>query len=405
MEVWLHQLITFILPSDSSSSLYISLSILLIAAMALISFWICNSIISVIVKIIVRRTTTEWDEDLLTHKVLRAMSQLAPALLVSYMLPDLFNETSTWRVWLTKATDFYILWAFIHLINCFLQALFDALDKRGRYRIHTMRGVMQMLKLFFIIIGIIIGISILFGRSPIAILTALGASAAVLMLVFQDTILGLVAGIQLTVNDMLKKGDWIIVPKANANGEVIEVSLTTVKVRNWDNSVTTIPPYTLVKESFNNYNPMKEAGARRVCRSILIDINSIQFVTTTEITKLKEDGFISPDMTADKEINLSLLTRHLEDYISHHPKVRTDLLYMVRQLQPTPQGVPLELYFFVNDTEWKSYEHLQDDFFNYVYCCTRKFGLTIYQEPTGNDFMKNINSTDTHDVKSSLTNN
>lgn len=390
MEVWLHQLITSILPSDSSSTLYISLSILLIAAMALISFWICNSIISVIVRIIVRNTSTEWDDDLLTHKVLRALSQLAPALLVSYLLPDIFNEASPWRLWLSKATDFYILWAFIHLINTFLQTLFDALDKRGRYRIHTMRGVLQMFKLFFIIIGVIIGISILFGKSPLTILTALGASAAVLMLVFQDTILGLVAGIQLTVNDMLKKGDWIIVPKANANGEVIEVSLTTVKVRNWDNSVTTIPPYTLVKESFNNYDPMREAGARRICRSILIDINSVQFISHEQIEALTAEGFIhaKEDLDTGREINLSLLTQHLEEYISHHPKVRTDLLYMVRQLQPTPQGVPLELYFFVNNTEWKSYEHLQDEFLNYVYCCTRKFGLTIYQEPTGKDFMK-----------------
>lgn len=392
MEVWLHKLIWLILPADTSSTLYTLTAIFFIAIMAVISFWVCNSIVSAVVRFVTRKTETEWDDDLLNHKVLRAISQLAPALLVSYMLPDLFEEGTSWRTWLSKGTDFYILWAFIHLINTFLQSLFDALDKRGRYRIHTMRGVLQMLKLFFIIIGTIIGISILFGKSPIAILTALGASAAVLMLVFQDTILGLVAGIQLTVNDMLKKGDWIIVPKSNANGEVIEVSLTTVKIRNWDNSVTTIPPYNLIKDSFQNFDPMKQIGARRICRSILIDINSIRFLSDSELSTLDSEKLIPKSKITDTSalINLSLFSLHLEEYIADLPQVRTDQLHMVRQLQPTPQGIPLELYFFIDETDWKIYEHIQSQVFDYVYAITGKFGLSIYQQPTGNDFATNL---------------
>lgn len=390
MNHWLHELLQGLIPAEYVEDFYIPLMLLSIALIAVISFIICHRIIAVFVRIVTRNTATEWDDDLLNDNVLRAASQLVPALIVSHMLPDAFETGTTLHTWLSKLTDFYILWACIHLVNSFLQALFDALDRRGRYRIHTMRGVMQMLKLFFIIIGIIIGISILIGKSPLAILTALGASAAVLMLVFQDTILGLVAGIQLTVNDMLKKGDWIVVPKANANGEVEEVSLTTVKVRNWDNSVTTIPPYTLIKDSFQNYDPMRESGGRRVSRYVYIDINSIRFLDETEIQHLIELNLINPEQIEDrtKAVNLHLLSIHLEDYLKNHKDVRSDLLYMVRQLQPTANGIPLELYFFTSRTEWKSFEHLQAQILDYVYAGLNEFKVTLYQAPSGNDVRK-----------------
>lgn len=393
MEHLIHSLLEYILPADYIESFYTPVMVVTILILALLTFLVCHRVISVAVRIITRRTETDWDDDLLNDRVLRAASQLAPALLVAYLLPNAFDEGTTTRIWLTKATDFYILWAFIHLINTFLRSIFDALDKRGKYRIHTMRGVLQMLQLFFIIIGVIIGISILFGKSPITILTALGASAAVLMLVFQDTILGLVAGVQLTVNDMLKKGDWIVVPKSGANGEVIEVSLTTVKVRNWDNSVTTIPPYSLIKDSFQNYDPMRQAGARRVSRYIYIDINSVHFLTATETDNLVNLNLIKPsDIKAGTpSVNLSLLATHLERYLQHHPDVLADQLFMVRQLQPTPQGIPLELYFFTGTTEWKAYEHIQSQIFDYVYAGIRAFGLNIYQAPAGSDFKQNQN--------------
>ena len=389
MRQLIHDLLVAMLPAGQSDKFYTPLMLLTIALLAVVAYWLCRRVIWVVVRIVTIRTETEWDDDLLNDRVLRAMSQLAPALLVAYLLPETFDEHSNVRLWLTKATDFYILWACIHLVNTFLQSLFDALDKRGRYRIHTMRGVLQMLKLFFILIGVIIGISIFIGTSPLAILTAFGASAAVLMLVFQDTILGLVAGIQLSANDMLNKGDWIVVPKANANGEVIEVSLTTVKVRNWDNSVTTIPPYTLIKESFNNYQPMRLAGARRVSRSIYIDVNSVRFLSDTEVQNLVDNAFIKEEdipQAPRKVVNLSMLCIHLERYLQSLPSVRGDLLLMVRQLQPTPNGIPLELYFFTDKTEWKAYEHIQNEVFDYVYAGIHTFGLSIYQAPAGNDF-------------------
>lgn len=392
MNDWIQDLISNLLEAHDLNNWYTPVMLVMIALLAYVSFRFCVKIVSSLIRIITLKTTTEWDEDLLTDKVLRAISQLSPALLVSYMLPDAFDNNNSVKGWLIKLTDFYILWAFIHLINTFLQDLFNALDKRGQYRIHTMKGVLQILKLFFIIIGIIIGISILIGKSPLTILTALGASAAVLMLVFQDTILGLVAGIQLTVNDMLKKDDWIVVPKANANGVVEEVTLTTVKVKNWDNSVTTIPPYTLIRESFQNYAPMQESKARRVSRYINIDVNSIRFLTSQELDRLIELNLIQStdlDSSAPK-VNLSLLSLHLERYISNHQNIRSDEIFMVRQLQPTTQGIPLELYFFTDIIEWKNFEHIQAEIFNYVYACINLFGLSIYQAPSGNDFKQTI---------------
>lgn len=372
---------------DNIATWYTPASLLFIVIAAFVVYWLCHRVIAVVVKIVTLKTETEWDDDLLNDRVLRATSQLAPALLVAYLLPQAFSNDSTWQVWLDKGTDLYIVWAFIHLINTFLQSLFDAFDRRGRHRVQTMRGVLQMFKLFFIIIGIIIGASILFGKNPITIITALGASAAILMLVFQDTILGVVAGIQLTVNDMLKKGDWISVPKCDANGEVIDISLTAVKVRNWDNTVTTVPPYTLIKDSFRNYNPMQTSGGRRVSRSINIDVNTIRFLTSDEVATLSSQGLLKGVEIDGNQpaINLYLLTAHLESYLSTHPMVNKEMTMMVRQLQPTPEGLPLELYFFVNDTAWVTYEHTQARIFEYVYAGLHAFGLSAFQSPAGTD--------------------
>lgn len=395
MEQIINQFLNSFLPESTVRSLLSPCTFLAIAIMAWFVYVLCRRLLMPLVVAITRRTSTDWDDDLLNKKVLRAFSQLAPALLVAALLPDTFTNGSSSQNWIIKGTELYILWAVIHLINTFLQSLFDALDRRNSGKINTLRGVLQMVKLFFIIIGVIVGISILIGKSPIAIIAALGASAAVLMLIFQDTILGLVAGVQLTVNEMLKKGDWIVVPKANANGEVIEISLTTVKIQNWDMSVTTIPPYTLIKESFQNYNPMQEGGGRRVCRSIYVDFSTVRFLSPKELNELDDKGFLK-GLHIDSErpqVNLEILSRHLEQYLSENVHVNNDMLIMVRQLQPTPQGLPLELYFFTNDTRWKNYEHIQASIFDYVYATIREFNLSIYQAPAGNDF-KQISKTD-----------
>lgn len=392
MENVISRLLSLFLSAESVEMTLLPVTIVVIALTAYLTYLFCHGVIAVIVRIITRYTTNEWDDDLLNDRVLKALSQLAPALLVAWLLPDAFDHGSATYIWFTKLTKFYIVWAFVHLANQFLQSFYEALDKRGKYNIHTLRGVLQMLKLFFICVGVIIGMSILFDKSPLAILTAFGASAAVLMLVFKDTILGLVAGVQLTANDMLKKGDWIIVSKSGANGEVIDVSLTTVKIRNWDNSVTTVPPYTLISESFQNYNPMRDSGARRVARSIYIDMSTIRFCTDSELQVLRDKKWIDgiSSEKASHTVNLELFRTYMDGYLSRHPNIRSDLLYMVRQMPPTPQGLPLELYFFTDRTDWKKYEEIQSEIFNHAYAVIHEFGLEIFQTPSGSDLKKSV---------------
>ena len=218
------------------------------------------------------------------------------------------------------------------------------------------------------------------------ILTGLGAMAAVLMLVFKDTILGLVAGVQLSANDMLRPGDWITLPKHDADGMVLEVTLTTVKVQNWDKTITTIPPYVLVSESFQNWRGMFDSGGRRTKRSLYIDMNSIGFCTKEQIEKFAEKGWLKGMEENEEIVNLTVLRNYLDIYLRNNKRVNQDMILMVRQLQPTPQGLPLELYFFSADTAWVAYEHLQADVFEHLIAMLPQFGLKAFQSPAGADF-------------------
>lgn len=354
---------------------------------AMVAYYICKWLLY-LVGIAIDKSPTKWDDDLIDHRFMRAVSQLAPALTVNWFLPAFFRANESDSVhWIKVLTSFYILWAVVRIAVIFIENLYKAMSHRKRTQPYAVKGIFQMLKLVMIGIGIIIGISILIGKEPIAILTALGASAAILMLVFKDTILGLVASVQLTANKMLHKGDWIVAEKHGANGEVEDVSLTTVKVRNWDNSISTIPPYALISDSFRNYQPMRRSGGRRVERSIYIDAESIRFCTEAELLELDRRGWREniPVDRAARQVNLTLLRRYLEKYIARHKDVNPDMLHMVRQMQPTPSGLPLQLYFFTHRTGWKDFEHVQADIFDHVYAVIQEFGLRIFQTPSGTD--------------------
>lgn len=354
-----------------------------IALAATLFYYITKFVLGLVEKLIAR-SSTEWDDDLLNPRLMRAISQLSPALAVNWLLPALWHAGKNSVHWLEVLTSLYILWTIIRILVIFVENLFQALTKRQTTSPYAVKGVFQMFKLVFIGVGVIVGLSMVIGRSPVAILTALGASAAVLMLVFKDTIMGLVASVQLTANKMVHRGDWIASEKLGFNGEVIDVTLTTVKVRNWDNTVSTIPPYTLVTDSFRNYQPMKRSGARRVSRPVYIDSDSIRFLTPDELAELKQKGMLSPQAAQGADnVNLRLLRLYLEDYLRDHDKVRQDLTLMVRQLEPTPHGLPVEIYCFTNENEWVSYEHIQSDIFDHVYAVLPHFSLRIYQSASG----------------------
>jgi miniconductance mechanosensitive channel len=273
-----------------------------------------------------------------------------------------------------------------------LDGLYSASEEEIGLKDHPLDGLLQMLKLITVSLGIIVAISLLLNKNPSAILAGLGASAAVLMLVFKDTILGFVAGIQLSFNKMLNVGDWITIPSRNVNGIVEQVSLTTVKVRNYDNTILTVPPYTLVSESFQNWRGMQDRGGRRVMRSINIDMNTVRFCTDEEMQRYASLGWLDGmETTNGKQVNLKIFRHYLEKYLTNHPGIIVNteekMLLMVRQLQPTPQGLPLELYFFSASVDWVPYEQLQADVFDHLIAVVKEFGLKIYQAPSGDDLL------------------
>lgn len=248
-----------------------------------------------------------------------------------------------------------------------------------------------MINLVSIFIGIIIIISILIDKNAGSILAGLGASAAILMLIFKDSILGLVAGVQLSANDMLRPGDWITMSKYGADGTVIEVSLTTVKVQNFDKTITTIPPYILVSDSFQNWRGMQESKGRRIKRSINIDLTSIRFYTPDELERIEKAGLLE-GIEYDKEkpvVNLYLLRQYILNYLKNHKRIHKTYALLVRQMQPTPEGLPLEIYCFTDTPVWPEYEAIQSEIFDYILAIIPMFGLRVYQRPAGSD----LNST------------
>lgn len=393
LKYWIYDFLYSWFSPESANALVTPTILFVIAIISIASYFLCIRIVTPLTHFLTRKTDTEWDDDILNEGAMKAFSQLAPALILAWLLPQVFSHHE-WSVdMIERLTKVYIVYAVINLISKLLSNTVDGFEKRDKANEHNLTVIQGALNLILVIVGIIISLSILFDKKPTMVLTGFGASAAVLMLVFQDTIKGFVGGVQLTVNNMLKKGDWIICDKAGANGEVQQIKLTTVKVRNWDNSIVTIHPYTLISDSFRNYQNMREIGARRVARSIYIDFDSIRFLKKEEINRLMEKGLISEHALkhAQQEVNLSLFRKYLIRFLTLHPDVvhkhpDPAVFLMVRQLDPTPQGLPLQLYFFTKITAWGAYERLQADIFDYVYACVSEFGLRIYQAPSGNDF-------------------
>ena len=359
---------------------------LLFGVLSAIGYWLTKMMLRM-VESMVQRSDTTWDDDLLSSALLSRVSMLTPGFLGMYLLPHFYNEAPTFfdtsiRIYLCVVVS----WA----VSALITNLYNALYNRSNLRPYAMKGVFQMVRLLIYGVAIIIIISTLVGKSPTAILAAFGGLAAVMMLVFKDTILGLVASVQISANKMLHRGDWIVMDSHKTNGEVLDISLTTIRVLNWDNSVTTIPPYAMVSESFRNYQDMRRAGGRRIDRSILIDLNSVKFLNEDKIEDLRAQGFI-PTQAEGKTTNLGLFRAYLDHKLATDNRVVHDMLYMVRQMEPTPTGLPLQIYFFTSSTAWKDFEQVQSDFFDEVFATVQLFELRMFQAPSGTDFQKLAN--------------
>ena len=326
------------------------------------------------------KTKAKWDEALFNRQLLIAFSRLLPPIIWYLFLPMVFTTTPMLLLILQKACLIYLVVTTLRLISTFLSTLYELSSNHEKLRHRPLKGIYQMVQLIAILVGVIIMISILIDKDATTILAGLGASAAVMMLIFKDSILGLVAGIQLSANDMLRPGDWITMSKYGADGYVIEVSLTTVKVQNFDKTITTLPPYALVSDSYQNWRGMWENGGRRIKRSLFIDMNTIRFCPSAA-----EPASVA-DQAADAPVNLRLYRQYVLDYLERHPHVKQDMMKMVRQLPSTPQGLPLEVYCFADTTEWVEYERIQDEIFDHLIAVLPRFGLRIYQQPAGADF-------------------
>ena len=357
---------------------------------AIVLFYICDIIcrrlILPAVNKVTSKTTSKWDDILFNKDVLTNVSRLIPPIVLKVILPYLFSESHTVFFWADKIIDIYIVATATRLACSIFNSLYDISNENQRMKNRTLKGVFQMFKIIALCIGAIIIVSIVIDKNPANILTGLGAMAAVLMLVFKDPIMGLVAGVQLSANDMLRQGDWITLPKHDADGEVVEVTLTTVKVKNWDKTITTIPPYALVSESFQNWRGMFDSGGRRIKRSLYIDMNTVGFCSKEQVEKFREKGWLKGiECTGGQIVNLTVLRNYLDIYLRNNERVNHEMIFMIRQLQPTPQGLPLELYFFSADTAWVAYEHLQADVFEHILAVMPEFGLKVFQAPAGND--------------------
>lgn len=326
------------------------------------------------------KTKAKWDEALFNRRLLIAFSRLLPPIIWYLFLPMAFATTPTLLLILQKACLIYLVVTTLRLISTFLSTLYELSSNHEKLRHRPLKGIYQMVQLIAILVGVIIMISILIDKDATTILAGLGASAAVMMLIFKDSILGLVAGIQLSANDMLRPGDWITMSKYGADGYVMEVSLTTVKVQNFDKTITTLPPYALVSDSYQNWRGMWENGGRRIKRSLFIDMNTIRFCPSAA-----EPASVA-DQAAEAPVNLRLYRQYVLDYLERHPHVKQDMMKMVRQLPSTPQGLPLEVYCFADTTEWVEYERIQDEIFDHLIAVLPRFGLRIYQQPAGADF-------------------
>lgn len=351
------------------------------ALVAWLVYMLCIKIVTPLLVRITKHTDMIWDDYLLNPQVLHSACHVVPAIVVWQMLPPLFIANHVIQTLASKATAIYITITVMRLAITFIGSfkLFDSeKDHRtaAQQYFHSFCGVLKIVVLF---LGIIVIVAIVIDRSPLTLLAGLGATSAVLMLVFKDSITGLVAGIRLTSNNMVSKGDWITVDKLGANGVVEDITLSTVKVRNFDNTIVTLPPQKLIEDSFQNWQGMQQSGGRRVTRMIYIDFHSIGIADDNLKQRLVERKLINKADMHSNVVNLTLFRNYIEWWIYNNKEVNTDLTFMVRQLQPTNTGLPIEVYFFLKNKEWKTYEHNLAEIMERIYALAPEFGLKIYQ--------------------------
>ena len=307
-----------------------------------------------------------------------------PGVIIYFALNYILERGSKLLILFHKLDIIYLIVVFILIANAIMFTFLDLYSKTAKNKSHPLKGVVQGAQVVLFFIGAILIVAILFDKSPSTLLTGLGASAAVLMLVFKDSILGFVAGVQLSQNNMIRIGDWIQLPDGSANGTVEEITLNTVKVRNWDNTITTIPPYNLVSGPFKNWRGMSESGGRRVDKMIYLDVDSIGFCSDETVDAIKKRVPLLKDWQGGNEVptNSQLYRVYIDLYLRQHPIVAKNLDLIVAQREHGQFGVPIEVYFFLTDKVWRRYEDIQSDIFDHLIAMAPEFELHLFQRPS-----------------------
>jgi miniconductance mechanosensitive channel len=357
---------------------------------------------------LVAHSRSKWDDVLLERGTFKRAAHLAPAVVTYLLLPvALFGMPQAITIG-RHLVLVYALLVFLATIDSFLSAGLDIFEGYDISRKYPARSFVQVTKVLIFCLGAIMAISVVFGRSPLVLLSGLGAMTAVLLLIFKDPIMGLVAGIQLTANNMVTKGDWISMDRYGADGTVLEVALTTVKVQNWDKTIVTIPAYALVSDSFRNWRGMQDSGGRRIKRALSIDMSTVKICDDEMIDRFAKfaylEGYIAKKAeelrkwnqengVADSEFkingrrmtNLGTFRAYLVEYLRQHPMIHQEMTFLVRHLPPTERGLPIEIYVFSKDQAWANYEAIQADIFDHLIAVVPEFDLRVFQLPSGQD--------------------
>jgi miniconductance mechanosensitive channel len=375
-----------------------------VIVLAVIVAWLTRRILLTILSVLIKRTPTHWDDALLERKVLHRASHVAPALVFYWLAPTFQGLQGL----IERLAMGYILVAGGLVFSAFISAAVDVYQRLEISRNRPVKGFAQLAKIILGVLIAVLVIAVLFDQSPLGLLGGLGAMTAVLILVFKDTILGLVASFQISTTNLVRVGDWIEMPKFGADGTVTDISLHTIRVQNWDKTISTVPTYSLISDSFKNWRGMEESGGRRIKRSINIDVNSIKFCTEEMIERFTRYQYITAYIREKKEelarynterkidttflvngrhmTNVGTFRAYVEAYLRNHPDIRPDMTFLVRQLQPGEHGLPIEIYVFSKIQEWARYESLQADILDHILAVVPQFDLRAFQQPTGADF-------------------
>lgn len=390
-------------PYISFTILFVITAVLIVAGVYLLRLILANT-----VGRLAKRTPQKWDNLLIKHKFIEAASLFAAVLILRIAIPLLFEEMPKTMALFEKLSSVFFLYVIVRILLVVLKATEESLSTSKIFVEKPLASYFQLFRLILYIIALILALSILMGQSPLYFLSAFGAMTAILLLIFKDTILGLVASVQISSNDMVRIGDWVEMPKFNADGDVIAINLNTVKISNWDKTITTVPTYYFVTESFKNWRGMQSSGGRRIKRTIRIAVNSIRFVDIEMRENYKQIDLIEKYIAERQQeieafnrehrvntsvlingrrmTNIGVFRTYVQKYLEAHPGIHQGMTLLVRQLAQDEYGVPLEIYCFTNTVKWAEYETIQSDIFDHLFAAASYFGLQIFQNPSGRDF-------------------